>query len=76
MIFVSMRFPEEIPWFKASRRAVVAAMSASGLEERHLLSIVFIVFAWCNRSARLGLGPQDEAKRTAVVQRWNIKFWA
>ena len=27
MTFVSMRLPEEIPWFKASRRAVVAAMS-------------------------------------------------
>jgi len=27
MIFVSTRFPEEIPWFKASRRGVVAAMS-------------------------------------------------
>ena len=28
MIFVSIRFPEEIPWFKALRRAVVGAMSA------------------------------------------------
>jgi len=26
MIFVSTRFPEEIPWFNASRRVVVAAM--------------------------------------------------
>ena len=27
MIFVSTKFPEEIPWFSASRRGVVAAMS-------------------------------------------------
>ena len=26
MTFVSVRLPEEIPWFRASRRAVVAAM--------------------------------------------------
>jgi len=30
MILVSTRFPEEIPSFKASRRAVVAAISEGG----------------------------------------------
>ena len=28
VIFVSTKLPEEIPWFRASRRGVVAAMSA------------------------------------------------
>ena len=28
VILVSMKLPEEIPWFRASRRGVVAAMSA------------------------------------------------
>ena len=31
MTLVSTRFPEDIPWFKASRRAVVADMGASCL---------------------------------------------
>ena len=31
MILVSTNFPEEIPWFKASRRAGVAAMFAGGV---------------------------------------------
>ena len=30
MILVSTRFPEDIPWFKASRRAVVATIFAGG----------------------------------------------
>ena len=30
MILVSMKIPEEIPWFKASRRAVVADMFVRG----------------------------------------------
>jgi hypothetical protein len=33
MILVSMKLPEEIPLFKASRRAVVAAISAGWLDE-------------------------------------------
>lgn len=30
MILVSTKFPEDIPWFKASRRALVAVMSDAG----------------------------------------------
>jgi len=42
MILVSMKRPEEIPSFKASQRAGVAAMSAGCLSELLSLSAVFI----------------------------------
>jgi hypothetical protein len=39
---VSIKIPEEIPWFKASRRAVVAAILAGGWEGQCSWRAVFI----------------------------------
>ena len=53
MILVSTRLPEETPWFKASRRAVVAAIPTG-------LPIYSITR--CCRPARFGLSPQNESE--------------
>ena len=42
MIFVSIRFPEEMPLFKASRRALVAAMFAGGWGKERSSRAAFI----------------------------------
>ena len=55
MIFVSTRFPEDIPSFKASQRAVVADMSVGSLSERHSSSSAFIR---CNVPPCFWLNPQ------------------
>ena len=67
MILVSARVPEEIPWFKAWRRAAVAAMSAGGLNEHLPLSVVLLVFIRRSISTRSGLSPQNGSEMTVVA---------
>ena len=58
MILVSMRFPEGIPWFKASRRAVVAAMFAGGFGASNV----------CHESCLYRAGVRT---RECVEEGWN-----
>ena len=71
MIFVSTRFPEEIPWFKASRRAVVAAMSVGarvGGTPSVIGRIYNVFMVRQTRSFRVNVKPSNESKMMAAAR--------